>query len=290
MAVYYYHPKALQHICNKQLKCSKDSFTRLMNKNRISDRAFLIMEYLHLYRLLTEEMISQLVPHTEEDLHKELDRMADYGLIIKEFFQYECDGEEERSQTFYGLSDAMPFELNDKKGQIEGFSSHDGLSYANAMSILSFNAFHLSLTKNTPEKNLRTQLNYYVSNELFHGKYTLKSNSFRLGKNVFYALSVRDFADHNKKAVEKILFANQYLQSREHISPWFVLICENGQQCAAIHKKLNTLTNNHCPNIHFILDTDICFDEDCLKKLHLFKEGDIPGDIISDTFSLKGWY
>ena len=100
MATCYYLERAELHVCNKQLACSQDSYDRLDRKGKVGESKLAILGVLARYRVLTEEMIQYLLPQKLDGLHEELDMLADYGLVLKQFFMGKVDGEEVRTVTF----------------------------------------------------------------------------------------------------------------------------------------------------------------------------------------------
>lgn len=72
-------------------------------------------------------------------LHEELDMLAEYGLVLKQFFQGKVDGEEVRTVTFYCLPEALP-DIEEIRGIKRMWKWNKELTISEAMAELAFYA------------------------------------------------------------------------------------------------------------------------------------------------------
>ena len=289
MATFYYYPNATLHLCNQLLSCTEESFNKLMEKGKITTERFDILHTLQKYRALTLEMLSHLFNLSEDKLHEELDALMEYGLVIKQFYEANEEGESIRTPTFYCASPSLPAKavLPDKKND---FTWSKTLFIGDAMTILAFNQFHLSLVQLVPHKAIQAQMQYVVRGEIADGRYRLKSKRFMLGYSHLFVLAVRDFADHNLKIVEKLKKFNEaYAYSKEKM-PWFILICENKYQCCQINQRLQAEPGTRNMFIYYLLDTDLEYGDNPLLVLQTYRFANEEQETVSETYRIDPWY
>lgn len=290
MTTYYYQARATLHICNQCLYCSSNDYERLEKKGKITKLRQQILIKIKEYRLLTEEMISWLIFPDCMELHKELDALSEYGLIVKQFYEYENAGETKKTCTFYSISAHFPGKWENKNLKVNHFCWDINLKIENAMSILAFNAFHLSLLHAVPKKYLQTQTIRKIEETTINGYYLLKSPLFYMGYSHCIALSVRDFAVHNNQVPETIKFLTQHYMQKNLKIPWFVLLCENERQCAYINRNLVSDQKTCLPNVFYILDTDFEYGENPLQILQKYRFGKDEKEILCETCQIMKWY
>lgn len=289
MSTFYYFERPKLHVCSKLFCCTEESFGKLKEKGKITDDRKKILFIVQRYRILTLSMFEILTVRGKEELAKDLDALSEYGLLVKQFFEGLCEGENVRSETFYCAPPALPAEMvnRDKKND---FAWSKDIRLASAMSVLAFNQFHLALAGNVPGKALQSQTTFMVKNVMVDGRYRLKGKRFYQGYSHMIVLSVRDFSEHNKAVTDKVLHIKQsYLFGTEKM-PWVVLLCENKEQCAHINMKLKQNNETADMGVYFLLDTDIEFDENPLHVLQTYRYGNSGREIVSETFRVEDWF
>lgn len=289
MSTFYYYKNAELHLCNRLLACTEENFLKLKNKGKITEERLQLIALVQKYRALTERMIQVLTRRKIEELQTDFTSLVDYGLLIKQF--YECRMEEDttRTETFYCASPGLPEELvePDKKND---FLWKKDLRISDAMSILSFNQFHIALTENVPKKFLQAQMCYSVKKIVVDGRYRLKGKKFYLGYSHVFAVSVRDFAEHNAKIKDLILHISESYAYGSEKMPWIILICENKVQCANLNRKIKSDPDAREMTVYYILDTDIEFNENPLHVLQTFRFANEDKEIVSETFKVEDWF
>ncbi len=290
MAVFYYLQKAELHMCNKQLACSQESYERLERKGKIGDRRLQILEHLLKYRFLTEEMIRFLLKCSEsEDIHAELDVLAEYGLILKQFFVGKVDGEEIKTVTFYSCSAELP--------RIEGiadikktWSWNKEIAINQAMGELAFSQFHIALCNSVPRKAIQAQTHYTVRGKIIDGRYRLKGRKYSLGYSHMIVQPVRDVAADNMDIVRTIGHVCDAYAYSDVKMPWFVLLCENKVQCANLTRRLKIDQKTREAQVFYLLDTDYDLEENPLKVLQTYQFEEDGQRIISETYCIQDWF
>lgn len=289
MATFYYYPNACLHLCNQLLSCTEESFTKLKEKGKVGEERLGLLHLLQEHKLLTLPMISRLCDKPEDFLHEELDALMEYGLVIKQFFNASEYQESIKTQTFYSASDPLPKEavLPAKKND---FTWSKELSIVDAMSILSFNQFHLSLLHVVPKKAIQAQRDYTARKVTVDGRYKLKSKRFRLGYSHMMVLSVRDFAAKKIELVDRLLQIRDAFAFGKEKMPWFVLLCENKEQCCQINSQIKGNPSTKELSVYFLLDTDFEYGENPLSMLQTYRFTIEDKNIVSETFRIDKWY
>ena len=144
METFYFYERAKLHLSNKKLGCSEADFEKLESKGKIGHERVELLHLLQKYRVLTLPMIKALTKREEPSLVADLTALMDYGLVIKQFYEYTDEIYEERSATMYCASPGIPQKvvLSDKKND---FIWYQGISLGEMTSILAFNQFHIAL-------------------------------------------------------------------------------------------------------------------------------------------------
>lgn len=288
MATFYYYSRAELHVCNKQLVCSGESFERLVTKGKIGKERNEIIILLCRYRILTLEMAAYILKRKQEEVYQDMDALSEYGLVLKQFYEYKCEDEPERTQTFYCASSVLPGEFSELNRF--GFLWEKGLRLEEVMKILSFNQFHVALTENVPQKALQAQVNYDIKGVSVDGRYRLKSRRYERGYSHLMVFAIRDFAAENTKVVDRVKHVCGYYAYREEKMPWFVLICENKVQCAHLQRKLKSDLETREAVVFFLLDTDIELYENPLHTLQTFRYANEEREIVAETYRINDWF
>lgn len=289
MATFYYLERSELHICNKQLACSQESYERLERKGKVGESKLTILRILARHGLLTEEMIEFLLPEKVPGLHEELNALAEYGLILKQYFIGNVEGEEVRTVTFYCLPSASP-DIPCIQGIKRTWNWNKELTISEAMSELAFMQFHIALTHSVPKKSIQSYTHYSVRGKDVRGRYRLKSRNYRLGYSHLFVESVRDFAADNV-AVPKLIrhVYDSYAFSNDKM-PWFVLLCENKIQCANLSRKLKANQRTREAQVFYLLDTDFDLSENPLKVLETYCLEEETQRVIGETYSIQDWF
>lgn len=289
MSTFYYIERPKLHVCSRLFSCTEESYEKLKEKGKIMEDRKKLLFIIQKYRLLTLAMIAQLTGRDKEQLVKDLDALSEYGLLVKQFFEGLCEGENVRSETFYCAPPTLPQEMVNPDKKNEFVWSKD-IRLASAMSILSFNQFHIALLKNVPGKALQSQIAFMVRKVMVDGRYRLKGRRFFQGYSHMIVLSVRDFSEHNKAVADKVLHIKESYSFGTEKMPWIVLLCENKEQCAHINLKLKQKNETAEMGVYFLLDTDIEFDENPLHILQTYRYGNNGREIVSETFRVEDWF
>lgn len=289
MATFYYYPQAMLHLCNSSLSCSEENYAKLSAKGKIGEDRLNLLFLLQKYRAMTLDMITLLTGQQPDFLHNELDTLMEYGLVIKQFYEAKVEGEKVRTHTFYCVSEPLPAAAvcQDKKND---FIWNKELFIGDAMAILSFNQFHLSLINSTPHKALQAQTQYHIAEEIADGRYKLKGKKFQLGYSHVIVFSVRDFAGHNVKIIERLQKIGSHYSYAKEKMPWFILVCENKIQCCNINRKIKMNPETKDFSVFFLLDTDLAYDENPLQILQTYRFVNKEREILSETFHIDPWY
>lgn len=289
MATFYYLERAELHVCNKQLACSQDSYDRLDRKGKVGESKLAILGVLARYRVLTEEMIQYLLPQKVDGLHEELDMLAEYGLVLKQFFQGKVDGEEVRTVTFYCLPEALP-DIEEIRGIKRMWKWNKELTISEAMAELAFMQFHIALRNNIPKKAMQAYTHYSVRGWEISGRYRLKSRNYSLGYSHVFVEPVRDFAKDNVGVTELIGHVCDAYAFSDVKMPWFVLLCENKIQCANLSRKLKANQSTREAEVFYLLDTDYDMTENPLKVLQTYQFEGETQRVIGETYSIRDWF
>ena len=289
METFYFYERAKLHLSNKKLGCSEADFEKLDSKDKIGDERIALIHLLQRYRALTLPMIEVLTKRENDLLVDDLTALMEYGLIIKQFFQYMDEKEEAQSVTFYCASANLPKKvaLPDKKND---FVWNQNLSIGEAMSILAFNQFHISLMKNVQKKYIQAQLQFFIRNDVIDGRYRLKGSKLHLGYSHLFVHAVRDIANRNDEIGGMLQRIKHACISDGEMVPWFILICENKLQCAYIEKKLKLNPDTRDLSVYYLLDTDFSYDENPLHSLQTFRFEDYNTKIKSEFYKIENWY
>lgn len=289
MSTFYYYKRPKLHLCNRLFVCSEDSFSRLKANGKITDERLRLIKKLQKYKALTLRMLEVLVKNGGDVLSAELDNLADYGLVIKQFYECIEDAAVVRTETFYCASPKLPAEAfyENKKNT---FVWSKDIQYADMMKILAFNQFHIALTKNIPKDVIVPYLDYLVKESVIDGRYKLKGRCFHQGYSHVMALAARDCPEHYASVVEVIECVKKKLAYGTENMPWFILVCENKSQCAFINRKLCASPDAKGVKVYYLLDTDIEYDENPLHLLQTYCFMNEGREIVSETFRVDDWF
>ena len=289
MATFYYYKRAKLHLCNEHLKCPEERFLKLKEKGKVTEEHLKWLFLIQKYRLLTLKMLCALTGKDSMKLHEELNRLVDYGLVVKQFFECDTADENVRTETFYAAAQFLPQEAMNKDKKNDFVWSTD-IRIADAMSILAFNQFHIAFTRRIPKAALQAQTDYVVNNIHIDGRYRLKSKKYILGYSHLFVISVRDFAEQNHDIREKIKSVSKFYSYGKEKMPWFILICENRAQCAFINRLLKSDAETKDISVYYLLDTDIDYDENPLDILAVYRFANEEKEIVSEVFKAEAWY
>lgn len=289
MAIFYFCEYAKLHLCNKNLGCTEHDYLKLKEKGKITKERLNLLFLLQKYKILTESMLTILTGEDKKALHQELDVLSDFGLVIKQFFEGEKFQTNMRSETFYCAATHLPEEAinRDKKND---FVWSRELKVEDVMKILSFNQFHIALTKYVPKKALQAQTSYKVRDIEADGRYKLKSRKFQMGYSHLFIFSVRDFAAHNVQVAEKMKKIKEFYSYGTEKMPWFILLCENRVQCCNLTRRIKAEADLKDMIVYYILDTDIEYGENPLHILQTYHFANGEKTIVSDNFKVDDWY
>ena len=289
METFYFYERAKLHLSNKKLGCSEADFEKLESKGKIGHERVELLHLLQKYRVLTLPMIKALTKREEPSLVADLTALMDYGLVIKQFYEYTDEIYEERSATMYCASPGLPQKvvLSDKKND---FIWYQGISLGEMTSILAFNQFHIALILNVPKKYLQAQLQFFIRNDVVDGRYKLKGSKLHLGHSHLFVHAVRDIANRKDSIAQLIQRVKHACIMDGQQVPWFILICENKLQCAYIEQKLKKIPDIRELSIYYLLDTDFSYDENPLHSLQTFRFEDHNTRIESNVYRIEEWY
>ena len=285
MPTYAYHPKSVLHVCNDCLFCDQDRYQRLLDKEKITEEHQLIISSLDKYRILSYPMFARLTSMDEDILKTNLRQLEEFGIVIRQYYQYETEGEKRRTPVFFCLSSDLPFATENVSGCTWKWTTE--LRVDEAMGILNFNLFHLILKSDVPHRAIQARLNYKVGGIIADGYYKLKGKKFYCGYTHCYVLSAVDFSDRNRDTVKKICKIWEHYLGKDEKMPWIVVICENSTQ--AIHIKENfSEADIEDRGLYFIFAGELEYDENPFQILQsVRREG---GAILTDNFVVDRWY
>lgn len=285
MPLYAYHPKSVLHVCNECLFCDSDRYQRLSDKEKITEEHQLIINILDKYRILTYPMISRLTSVDEDILKPSLKQLEEYGIIIRQYYQYEVEGENRRTPVFFCLSPDLPFATENASECTWKWSTE--LRIDEAMGILNFNLFHLILRGEVPHRAIQARVNYKVNGIIADGYYKLKGKKFFGGYSHCYVLSTVDFSDRNKDAVKRICRIWEHYLGKDEKMPWVVVICENSIQAIHIQENFSE-ADIEDRGLYFIFAGELEYGENPFQILQsVRREG---GAILTDNFVVDNWY
>lgn len=218
-------------------------------------------------------------------MRKILEGLEEYGLIIRQYFKYECDREELRTPVFYCMSANLPFDS--EKTEADDFRWSKDLTIAAAMSVMNYNLFHLIVKREVPRKAIQMQTNYRVGDVVVEGRYRLKGRSFFKGYSHCMILSVCDFSEQNNAVAEKIRKVTDYYSGKEEKVPWFVIICENSVQAAHLSLKIMDKMGSDY-QVYFLLANDLEFGE---NPFHTLQKVRMNGEKVeAENYLIEDWY
>lgn len=258
-----------------------------MEKGKLKKERLSALQTIKKYGLLTLPMAAILLREEKETLYENLETLSAYGLVIKQFYECRCDGEDLRTEGFYCAAPIQPVLESQKPGE---FVWKKELRIEEAMSLLAFNQFHIALAQHVPKRAIYVRFHCLVRGIRIDGRYHLKGSRYRLGYSHMMALAVRDFTDHNKRIVDNIHKVWEYYAYGEEKVPWFVLICENKLQCATINRRIRSRPDMSDILVFYILDTDLDFRENPLLVLQKFRFAGESREIVSETYKIETWY
>ena len=289
MAIFYYCKSAKLHLCSKTLGCTEEDYEKLKEKGKITKEHIEMLFLLQKYRALTDTMLSDLMGADKKHVHQELEKLSEYGLVIKQFYEGERFETNARTETFYCAGLHLPKEtVNENK--MNDFTWSREIKIEDIMAILSFNQFHIALTSYVPKKALQAQTCYNVRHVCVDGRYRLKSSKFQLGYSHLFVISVRDFAERNVQLTEKLKAIKEYYSYSAEKMPWFVLLCENRNQCCRLNKRIHENPDLSDVLVYYLLDTDIAKGENPLYVLQTYHFANKEQEIESKIFCVKDWY
>lgn len=287
MALFSYRVNALLHVCNECFVCNPERYRKLIGKDMITDAHKVIMKSLNKYRFLTLDLMSHMLGVDPDPLRDDLGKLEAYGLVIRQYYKYSCDGEAYRSPVFYSLSPHLPFEFNTEEKKIGCAPWHKELSMAEAMSTLNFNYFHSILKALIPRKAFQAQTNYKVGNLTVNGRYKLKSSKFTRGYSHCIVLSIVDFAEDNKELSKKMKYILDYFEGKMEKLPWFIVLCETSLQASFLTDKIVSEIGDRS-EFYFILSSDLDYSENPFHVIQDIRRE--KAEIISRNLILEDWY
>lgn len=203
VSTFYYYEKAMLHVCGRAGTCSMRDYKRLMEKGKLTQERLKALMLVKEHGLLSLSMMAFLLKTEERRLYEDLETLCEYGLLMKQFYECQCDKEAIRTEGFYAIPPRMPIFEGKNRGR-EAFTWTRELRIEDAMSILAFNQFHIALAAHVPGRALRVWFDYHVRGVLISGRYYLKGRRYQLGYSHLMVMAVRDFAAHNKQAASDI--------------------------------------------------------------------------------------
>jgi len=267
--------KAELNLNNEKLRCSEEDYERLKVKNLIAQAHAEIIYLLQKYKLLSEEMLSALMGRETAEIQGYLTSLVSFGLVIKQFFTFNNENVSGRSLYFYSVPEELPRELKDLNKKNEFVWSRE-LPMDEAMEILSFNKFYISLVKNVPRWAFQAQPDYRVKDVVIDGRFVLKSRNFYLGYSHMFVLAVRDCAKQKERMMDCMIKAKKAFAYSDKKMPWFVIICESKAQAAMINSDIKTERELEDVLFYFIMDQELSFTENplhFLKSIHFMNGG-----------------
>ena len=284
MSQFAYHPKATLYICNSCLECKKDRYENLIEKHKIQADEINIMRCLNKHSFLTLTLLSKLIKIPESVLREELNRLEEYGLVIRQYYKFNSEGEQKRSPVFYSMAEKLPFRFSDEKENVKWNAS---LKMEEVMPILTWNLFYSILTRDIPRKNIQIQQQYRIGNLTVSGRLKLKDKKFFKGYSHCIVISVSDCALYNSKLPEDINRIYKYLDHPMEKRPWFLIICESSRQAAWLNEKIKKEVPAEC-GVYYITAIDLEAGENpflCIQDIHFEDE-----DIVTKTLVMDDWY
>ena len=286
MPIFSYHPRSTLCVGNECLKCDEDRYLRLINKNKITDEHRNIIQCLNRYRLLTIPLMSKLLNIPSNILKADLKNLETYGIVIRQYYQYESEGEKKNTPTFFCLSAQLPFKIESDRSNM-GWIWNKDLRIEDAMAILNFNLFHAILRTDVPHRAIQAQLNYKLGNLIVNGRYKLKSRKFYKGYSHCMVLSSVDFSESNKRVVNDIIKIWEFRESTIEKIPWIIVICENNVQAIHIKESIpEDILRDH--ELFFVFCGEMEFNESPFEILQaVSRNGE---KIISENYIIENWY